>query len=368
MNTDEKTVSNEATPAPTMKWYRAVMAFIWVSAIFYIGYFGPKCLISRDTETNPAFLKNLNTVLLIFSLVLAAFAYIVWRELHKKSLLAPRLLLIWHIIAIVCWGIQLIVFVHHAGFDDVIVIEEPDVLWYERNYYVRWFEIQALVAFVCNAVLLVVNHLYFRKRSEVFSNGDGSIGSLFRWQKKSAPAEVAEDSDETATTKKLPVRQHRVTRILAWISALFGAIVTCAWWMSLSEWNQENRGLLHWSHYDKYYERLLEGQETRIPLVVGILLLNIAAVLYAYAVWSGLLDHKAGTPNRIVPLCVFNLSFWIQVFVKGSSEFSGEEQLEVRLNLSFEDVFAFWIVILIHAALAILGYLYFKKRKSQFQN
>lgn len=97
-------------------------------------------------------------------------------------------------------------------------------------------------------------------------------------------------------------------------------------------------------------------------------MLNIAAVLYAYAVWSGLLDHKAGTPNRIVPLCVFNLSFWIQVFVKGSSEFIGEEQLEVRLNLSFEDVFAFWIVILIHAALAILGYLYFKKRKSQFQN
>lgn len=374
MNTDEKTVSNEATPSPTLKWYRAVMAFIWVSAIFYIGYFGPKCLglVSMDSETDFAFLKTLNIILLIFSFVLAVFAYIVWRELHKKSLLAPRLLLIWHILAIVCWGIQLIVFVHHAGFDDAI-IQETVIDGYKTTSYgfVRWFEIQALVAFVCNVVLLVVNCLYFRKRSEVFSNGDGSIGSLFRWQKKPAPAEVAEDPEETATTKKLPVRQHRVTRILAWISALSGAIVTCAWWMSLFAWNQKVQGALRWNYGENseiFQTMLREGQETRILLVVGILLVNIAAILYAYAVWSGLLDHKAGTPNRIVPLCVFNLSFWIQGFVKGFSQFDGLEQLIVRVELSFGDVFSFWIVILIHAALAILGYLYFKKRKHQFQN
>lgn len=388
MNTDEMTLNSKATPitppdpcatpaspVPSMKWYRAVMAFIWVSAIFYIGYFGMKSSMYADGEIKASCGKTMGTLLLIFSFLLAVFAYIVWRELYKKSLLAPKLLLIWHILAIVCWVIQLGVILHHAGFDEEIT-ETVEGNYSYRSYwgdkayfYVRWNEIQALVAIVCNAVLLVVNYFYFRKRSDVFRNGDGSIGSLFRWQKKPAPAEVAEHPGETVTgTKKLPVRRHRVTRIIAWISAIFGAVMTLMPLWDLFEWYQEKQGNSYFwgtGHQDEIREAL----NTRILLIACLVLLNIAAILYAYVVWSGLLEHKVGTPGRIIPLYVFNLSFWIQFFVRDYCRFySLEEHLEGQVKIDFGDAFVFWIVILIHATLAIPSYFYFKKRAHQFEN
>lgn len=392
MNTNEMILNQEntamassdisetsASPAPSMKWYRVLMAFIWVSAIFYIGYFGPKLVVIMNGWDEFDWFRTRSTFLLIFSLALMVLAYIVWRELRKKSVLAPKLLLIWHILAIVCWVIQLGILLYHAGFDDAVKETVKTIRGDKEThyFYVRWDEIQALVAIACNALLLVVNHLYFKKRSEVFTNGDGSIVSLFRWQKKSAPSEVAADSGETATGKKLSVRRHRVTRIIAWITAVFGALLMACWMYMLYAWNMNmQEELSHRGSDSDFSDMVSEGLIVRALWVAVLVLIDVCTILYAYAVWEGLLEHRAGTPHRIVPLHIFNASLCFQAFLSAECEnqanhyyiLNGTEKLDFTLELHGDAATFMWMFILIYAAVAIPSYFYFKKRAHQFNN
>lgn len=338
------------TPAHPMKWYHFLKATLWISAIYNIAnlivyfiqpnYYGGYYIAEE--------MKGLTRHSVFVGLVLTVYIYFVYRELHRQTRLAPKILT----------GLYILNIITNIVYAGLLIISLDDDMF-------KSLIVSPLVTAATSGVLLVINHRYFANRADVFQNGDGMVSSLFRRYKQPEPVQGE---------KVYSMRWYKLLKVILWLTVLSKAIR-----MAIALPTVE-ACLIYLALAGDFYDI---SEMFIISSITGFLALAI--VVTAYLAWSGLSEYKASASKWL------RWSYILAVVLFAAVPFVKDVWVYSRLDLDFsavvesavQDTFFFgkWSVwgfmafsvpriipIVLYVGFIILNHIYLKKRAHLFKN